>query len=321
MAASRHLPLPAGLPPSIRHSSRLHLAIAAAQTDSQELAERPHFAPPSPAPQWQPCRSHRRWQHGCSQQQQRQRGQQQPDDRTAGCRAWWQQRARAKRCPRLLCRWSPSRPSGGRSRRAACQCQPSRRWRRRAEARGSRSCKLARSSPALVAALSMHACAALQHCSTAKCRQPANMPCACLPHMIERRVHAPTAVAVATVAAAAAVLWRRLSTRMAAASAREYPGISGLVRPAQVRCGAGGNSRRAAGSRSALLCCRGGLLSVAAIRSITAAPPCPAPPHHRVQSAAASELDPEYKMALARTRQATAVHRAVGFLNTGDRAR
>lgn len=36
---------------------------------------------------------------------------------------------------------------------------------------------------------------------------------------------------------------------------------------------------------------------------------------------AAVELDPEYKMALARTRQATAIHRAIGFLNTGSRAR
>lgn len=39
------------------------------------------------------------------------------------------------------------------------------------------------------------------------------------------------------------------------------------------------------------------------------------------QSAATSELDPEYRMALARTRQATAIHRAIGFLNTGSRAR
>lgn len=40
-----------------------------------------------------------------------------------------------------------------------------------------------------------------------------------------------------------------------------------------------------------------------------------------LQSAATSELDPEYRMALARTRQATAIHRAIGFLNTGSRAR
>ncbi|KAL4854375.1 hypothetical protein ACK3TF_004891 [Chlorella vulgaris] len=39
------------------------------------------------------------------------------------------------------------------------------------------------------------------------------------------------------------------------------------------------------------------------------------------QSAASAELDPEYRMALARTRQATAIHRAIGFLNTGSRAR
>ncbi len=40
-----------------------------------------------------------------------------------------------------------------------------------------------------------------------------------------------------------------------------------------------------------------------------------------LQAATAPELDPEYKMALARTRQATAIHRAIGFLNTGERAR
>ena len=40
-----------------------------------------------------------------------------------------------------------------------------------------------------------------------------------------------------------------------------------------------------------------------------------------MQAATAPELDPEYKMALARTRQATAIHRAIGFLNTGERAR
>jgi hypothetical protein len=39
------------------------------------------------------------------------------------------------------------------------------------------------------------------------------------------------------------------------------------------------------------------------------------------QSAAAAELDPEFRMALARTRQATAIHRAIGFLNTSSRAR
>lgn len=47
------------------------------------------------------------------------------------------------------------------------------------------------------------------------------------------------------------------------------------------------------------------------------------PPHtpSLSQSAATAELDPEYRMALARTRQATAIHRAIGFLITGSRAR
>ena len=40
-----------------------------------------------------------------------------------------------------------------------------------------------------------------------------------------------------------------------------------------------------------------------------------------LQSPGGERLDPEYKEALARTRQATAVHRAIGFLNTGSRAR
>ncbi|PRW61197.1 diacylglycerol kinase gamma isoform X1 [Chlorella sorokiniana] len=84
-------------------------------------------------------------------------------------------------------------------------------------------------------------------------------------------VSVPTAAAAAAaLLAAAAVAWQQLRKRTSAPPV-EYPGISGLIRPAQ--------------------------------------------------AATAAELDPEYKMALARTRQATAIHRAIGFLNTGERAR
>jgi len=45
-------------------------------------------------------------------------------------------------------------------------------------------------------------------------------------------------------------------------------------------------------------------------------------PASAVQAASSTAaLDPAYKLALARTRQATAIHRAIGFLNTGSRAR
>lgn len=72
------------------------------------------------------------------------------------------------------------------------------------------------------------------------------------------------------------------------------------------------------------LCATAAAAAHPAPRDLPERVPCHAMPCHsllRPQAAAASELDPEYKMALARTRQATAIHRAIGFLNTGERAR